>query len=321
MRFAAALLLVALLPAAGARAEEDRNRHQRAEKSVVDLRPEIVLYGGLYGGWFRSALGIHCHRRTGEIYVTDPTSGTIEIFAENGAPLFAFSDEERLRTPSRLAVDDDGNMYVLDGDRPIKVYDYRGEFLRHLELPGFAPTDKPLFSAIAFDVNGDLWVGESRSGQVLAYDRQLNPKLKIGSYGDGPGQFNGIVGIALDEKNVYVASYEGVAVQVFTRQGRLLRGWGHHEAGIENVSLPAGIAVDAKGRVILLDTLRQEIKYFTPEGKLIDLFGGLGREAGAVAYPTDLSMDRRGRLCVADNGNLRAQVLAPVDAPPPPAAP
>src|SRR6266511_2940682 len=138
-------------------------------------------------------------------------------------------------------------------------------------------------------------------------------RMRIGTFGDGQGQLDGIAGIALDERNIYVASQEGIAVQIFTRQGRFVRGWGVHDAGLHNVSLPAGIAVDAKGRVILLDTLRQEIKYFDPDRKLIDLFGGIGRQAGAVSYPTDLGMDRNGRLCIADSGNGRAQVLAPVE--------
>jgi sugar lactone lactonase YvrE len=288
----------------------------------VDLRPELLLGGGLYGGRFQMAAGIFCHPATGEIYVADPIASSIEIFAESGAPLFSFSDEERLQGPRRVAVDGQDRIYVLDSDSTrIKVYDYRGEFLSYLELPGFPPEDKPQFTAIAIDANGDLYVGESKSGQVVAFDKRLQPRLRIGSLGDGPGQFSTIVGIAVDEKNVYVACAEGIAVHVFSKQGRLLRSWGRHDAGLENVSLPAGIAADSKGRVILLDTLRQEIKYFTPDGKLIDLFAGLGSQPGAVAYPTSLSMDRHGRLCVADNGNRRAQVLAPVEAPEPDEAP
>jgi DNA-binding beta-propeller fold protein YncE len=315
MRAALAILLIAVAPASAAGAELSR---QRAEKSIEDLRPERVLAGGLYSGWFSSVAGIYCDRRTGEIYVTDPAANTIEIFAENGAPLFTFSDEERMQQPMRVAVDDEDRIHVIDGERSrIKVYDYRGEFLSYLELAGFEGTEKPMFTAITFDVNGDLYVGESRTGQVVAYDRQRQPKLKLGSFGDGPGQFDGIVGIALDEKNIYVASSNsGVAVQVFSRQGTYLRGWGRHDAGLENVSLPAGIAVDAKGRVILTDTLRQEIKYFTPDGKLIVLLGGLGKQAGALAYPSDLGMDRQGRICVADAGNRRAQILTPVEAQP-----
>jgi len=312
---ARALLVAALLPAAGAAA--DPTAHERAERSIAEVRPEIVIAGGLYSGLFGGVAGVWCDRRTGEIFVADPASGAIEIFDENGSPLFAFADDEHLLEPLRVAAGPDDRIYVIDDDRSrIKTFNYRGEFLAHLDLPGFDPRQKPLFTAMTIDAGGDLWVGESASGQVVAFDASLRPRVRIGSYGEGPGQFNGIAGIAVDAEYVYVASAEGLAVQVFTRQGRFVRGWGHHDAGLHNVSLPAGIAADAKGRVILLDTLRQEIKYFDAEGRLIDLFGGLGKEPGAVAYPTDLSMDRQGRLCVADGGNHRVQVLVPVEAGP-----
>jgi DNA-binding beta-propeller fold protein YncE len=290
--------------------------HARAEKTIADLMPHLVIHGGYYSGQFEIVAGVYCDRRTGEMYVADQGANSIEIFSETGAPLFAFSDDEHLSGPVRVAVDHQDRIHVIDSDHSrIKVFDYRGEFLSYLVPPGFEGQECS-FTAITFEDNGDMWVGESLSGQVVGYDRNMRPKLRIGRHGEGPEEFSTIVGIALSQSNVYVASQQGVAVQVFSRVGRFLRGWGYHDAGLHNVSLPAGIAVDSSGRVILLDTLRQEVKYFDPRGALIGLFAGLGRHAGAVAYPTDLSMDRRGRLCVADSGNQRAQVLLPVEAPP-----
>lgn len=314
LRVGALLLGCGLAASAGA---GQSTAHERAPRSVTGLRPEVLIGGGYYSGLFRSVVGVHCDRNTGEILVADGASNAIEIFDRRGSPLFAFTDDEHLRNPSRLAVDPEGRIHVLDEDLSrIKVFNYRGDFLAWLEPPGFDAAERPVFSAIAFDAEGGLWVGESRSGQVVAYGRGMTPRVRLGTLGQGPGQFDGIAGIALDDQNVYVASQDGMAVHVFTRQGKFLRAWGHHDAGLQNVSLPAGIAVDGKGRVILVDTLRQEIKYFAPDGRLIDLFGGIGRGPGEVAYPTDLSMDGAGRLCVADGGNLRAQVLAPVEATP-----
>jgi hypothetical protein len=291
--------------------------HYRAEKTIADVMPQLVILGGFYSGTFESVAGMYCDRRSGEMYVADQSANSIEIFSETGAPLFAFSDDEHLSGPVRLAVDHSDRIYVIDADHSrIKVFDYRGEFLSYLVPAGFEGQAERSFTAITFEDNGDMWVGESLSGQVIGYDRNQLPKLRIGRYGEGPEEFSTIVGIAVDEGHVYVASQQGVAVQVFSRLGRFLRGWGFHDAGMHNVSLPAGISVDAKGRVILLDTLRQEIKYFDSRGALIGLYAGLGRHAGAVAYPTDISMDRRGRLCVADAGNQRAQVLLPVEATP-----
>lgn len=308
------LLAAALL--AGPR-EGASLKHERAPRSVVEVRPDVVIWGGYYSGAFRSVVGVHCDRRTGEVFVVDAAARTIEIFDDRGSPLFAFTDDEHLRSPSRVATDGEDRIYVLDDDGSrITIFSYRGEFLGYLEPPGLDPAEKPRFTAIAFDPDGDVWIGESRSGQVLVYGRGLQLKQRIGMLGQGPGQFDGIVGIALDDAHVYVASQEGVAVHVFTRQGKLVRSWGYHDAGLQNVSLPAGIAVDARGRVVLLDTLRQELKYFDAEGRLIDLFGGIGRQPGAVAYPTDLSMDGKGRLCVADGGNRRAQLLVPIEATP-----
>jgi hypothetical protein len=319
VRRALPILVAALLPALAVaqKAQKAGVAHERAVKTVFGLRPEGVILGGFYSGAFGFVAGVHCDRRTGEIYVADGTGNSIEIFDEQGAPLFEFSDDEHLKGPGRVLVDDQDRILVLDGDRTrIKVFSYRGEFQSYLELPGFEGVQRPNFSALAFDDNGDLYVGESTSGQVVAFDRNLRPKLRIGSYGEAPGQFMGIAGIAFDAGSIYVASADGIAVQVFSRQGRLLRWWGTHDAGLENVSLPAAIAVDARGRVILLDTLRQEIKYYDNDGRLMDLFGGLGGNPGEVSYPGDLSMDRKGRLCVADSGNHRVQVLAPVETKP-----
>jgi len=312
-----ALLVAALVPALASAVGPDAVTHERAERTVFGLKPQFVMQGGFYTDMFGFAGGVHCNRRTGEIYVADNGANTIFIFDENGAPLFEFSDDENLNGPARVVLDDEDRMLVIDGDRRrIKVFNYRGEFESFLDLPGFEDVKNPVFSALTLDDNGDLYVGESTSGQVVAYDRKLRRKLKIGSYGEAPGQFLGIVGIALDAKHIYVASEDGYAIQVFSRQGRLVRYWGIHDAGLENVSLPASIAVDDRGRVILIDTLRQEIKYYDPEGRLMERFGGLGREPGDVAYPSDVSIDRKGRLCVADPGNFRVQVLTPDNTPP-----
>jgi sugar lactone lactonase YvrE len=265
---------------------------------------------------------VFCDRATGEIIAADSSANAIAIFDEGGAPLFEFSDDEHLVGPYRVTVDAQGRIYVLDGERwRVKVFSYRGEFLKALELPGFTDPKKVSFTAIAIDGNGDLYLGESTSGQVLVFDKDLRLKLKLGSFGNDKGQFEGIGGIAMDAERIYVSSQRGVGVHVFSRHGTFLKAWGYHAAGTHNVSLPAGIAVDAKGRIILVDTLRQEIKYFDPEGRFIDGYAGYGHQPGAVSYPTAISIDRYGRLCVADAGNVRVQVFAPVEPTPAPEAP
>lgn len=308
------LPLLALL-ALAAGPQGDAVPYRRAERTVTELRPELVLTGGYYSGAFEQVNGVFCDDRTGEIYVADVVANAIQIFDEKGAWLFAFSDSEHLDRPYRLAVDREGRIYVIDGDRSrIKVFSYRGEFLSYLAVPGVKEPEKAVFSAITIDRNGDLAVGDMKTGEIFLFDGQRRLKLHFGGYGAHEGQFQGIAGIALDDERIYVASADGVAVQVFSRNGRFLRSWGEHARGKQNVSLPVAIAVDPKGRVVLLDSLRQEIKYFDATGALIDIFGGGGDEPGAVSFPTALMIDARGRVCLSDTGNHRVQILSPVEA-------
>ncbi len=308
-------LLALLALAAGP--QGDAVPYRQAERTVTDLRPDLVLTGGYYSGAFQQVNGVFCDDRTGEIYVADVAANAIQIFDEKGAWLFSFSDAEHLSRPYRMVVDREGRIYVIDDDRTrIKVFSYRGEFLSYLEVPGVKEPDKAVFSAIAIDRNGDFAVGDTKTGEIFLFDGEGRLKLHFGGWGAHEGQFQGIAGIALDDERIYVVSPEGVAVQVFSRNGRFLRSWGEHARGRENVSLPAAIAVDPKGRVVLLDTMRQEIKYFDATGALIGIFGGGGGQPGAVSFPTALMIDARGRVCLSDGANERVQILSAVEAAP-----
>ena len=101
-------------------------------------------------------------------------------------------------------------------------------------------------------------------------------------------------------------------VQVFDRRGNFVRGWGAHDFGIQNFSLPESIALDSKGRVFVIDALRHEIKLFDREGNFLDRFGGLGRRAGNISFPVDVAIDAQDRVYVVEKGNARVQVFEPV---------
>jgi DNA-binding beta-propeller fold protein YncE len=309
--------LLALLLAAGP--PDDSQRRQASDRSVADLKFEFQLTAHLDEGPFASVTGCTCDPATGDLYVTDAGKNAVTIFNERGSPLFTFSDSEHLREPGKAILDREGNILVIDQDvSRIKVFSYRGQFLRNLELPGHEGKGDVAITAIAYDADWNLYVGDSRAGQVLVFDLAMKLKARIGRKGLGGGQLTAIAGIAFFGDDVYVADMESTAVQVYTRYGRYLRGWGYHDVGTHNVSLPQGLAVDPKGRVVLIDTLRQEIKYFDAAGNMIDRFGGLGAGPGDVRFPVDVAIDRKGRLCVVDRGNFRIQILSVVEAPPVP---
>ena len=75
---------------------------------------------------------------------------------------------------------------------------------------------------------------------------------------------------------------QSTAVQVFDSQGNFIRGWGRHEMGAANFSLPSGIAIDSQGHVIVTDELRHQVKIFSSTGTLLHQFGGLGEGSGQL---------------------------------------
>jgi DNA-binding beta-propeller fold protein YncE len=304
----AVLALLALAPAA--RATDGRDDVDPS-LAVEDIRAQVIVWDHLYEGRFAAPGGVFCDRERGEIYVADTRNHRIGIFDDRGLPLFSFADEEHLREPRRVAALKDGRILVTDNDRTrIKIFSYRGEFLSYLAPP--AGEEKPVLGALAVDDAGNVYVGDDAAGQVVVFDPELKYRFRFGSRGDDRGQFKSVGGIAISGKTIAVVDHTAIPVQLFDRAGNFLRGWGAHEMGAENFSLPAGVAIDAKGRVVVVDALRHEIKLFQQDGKFVGRYGSMGDGPGNVTYPSDVAVDGAGRLVVSETVGNRVQILVEV---------
>jgi tripartite motif-containing protein 71 len=283
-----------------------------AEDVRFALRPIGIIDSHLEEGPIGVPRGVALDRNTGELWVVDTRGARLGLFTADGVPLFATTPGNHLKEPTRAVVDGRGRLLVLDIDHTaVKVLNYRGEYLGTLELSGLP--DEPSLGAIAMGPDGNLYVGENSQGRVHVYAPDLRPVLKFGSVGTEEGQFQSIAGIAVSENAIYVVDHQVIAVQVFDKRGRFLRGWGRHDMGPANFSLPEAVALDSKGRVVVVDALRHEIKFFDPEGKFLSRFGGFGRRAGNVSFPCDVAIDAADRVYVAERGNGRVQVFELVE--------
>jgi len=289
----------------GAAALAQAQAGEPAPHAKFHIRPVALFYEHLYEGGFANPMGIAVDPKSNEIWVADTGNNLIGVFTPDGAPLYTFGSAD-LHEPIRVAVDSKGRVCVLDNDRNrIKAFTYRGDPLGDLTLPGLP--EKPTFGTIAFDADGNLYVGENETCQVLVYGPDLKPRQRFGSCGPEEGQFQAITGIAVDKERIVVVDAQVLAVQVFDKHGEFVRGWGHHDMGIQNFSLPASVALDAKGHIVVIDTLRHEIKFFDYEGNFLERFGGLGRRIGQASYPSGIAADPSGRLYVVEKFNARVQ--------------
>jgi RHS repeat-associated protein len=78
--------------------------------------------------------------------------------------------------------------------------------------------------------------------------------------------------------------------------------------GNGQLSAPKGIAVDAKGDVLVADELNNRIEIFTEKGEYKSI-GSVGSGSGQLKDPRGVAVDSRGDIWVVDTGNNRTDLF------------
>ena len=119
--------------------------------------------------------------------------------------------------------------------------------------------------------------------------------------------------LALGPKDgyLYVADAVNNRIQVFTRDGELVRLWGEPGAGPGQMKYPYDLAFDKNGDLYVVEFGNDRIQKFTAEGKPLGMWGGPGREPGRLNRPWALAVDSRGSIHVVDTENHRVQRVTP----------
>jgi DNA-binding beta-propeller fold protein YncE len=137
------------------------------------------------------------------------------------------------------------------------------------------------------------------------------PELVWGVQGSRDGWLRKPRVAAFDgEDQIYIADLTD-RIQVFSRDGKYLRGW--RMPGL-NVDGPSGLTVDRHGRVLVADTHFYRVMIYDRQGRFLMQIGdGIqGTGPGQFGYPTDVVIDREGNFYVAEYGeNDRIQVFSP----------
>lgn len=122
-----------------------------------------------------------------------------------------------------------------------------------------------------------------------------------------PAEFTwgAVPGIAVDAKdNVYVFTRSKPPVQVYSAEGKYLRGWGE-----KSIARAHHIRIDHKGNVWTSDIDDHVVQKYTPEGELLmtlGVKGKAGRDDKHFNKPTDMAITPEGDIFISDGyGNSR----------------
>src|SRR4029077_5379540 len=120
------------------------------------------------------------------------------------------------------------------------------------------------------------------------------------------GEFSRIRALALGPDGLlYAADACNHRIQVFTRDGKLVRVWGKQGTEKGQLSYPYDLAF-ARGETPCLYVVEygnSRVQKFTPTGESLGTGGGPGREPGKLAGPWALAVDSKGRVHVIDSEN------------------
>jgi sugar lactone lactonase YvrE len=248
------------------------------------------------------------------------------------------------QTPSGIAVDSAGNVYVSDtGNSTIRKITPTGLVSTLAGSPGViggqdgtgAAAQFGAPTGIAVDGAGNLYVADSFLNTI----RKVTPAgvvttiagtPRITGHADGTGpaaQFNQPSGIGVDGNgNVYVADTNNDTVRKVTPAGVVttvaglagVSGSANGSGSTARFNLPDGLVSDANGNLFVADQ-NEIIRTVSAAGAVASFAGSVsdagssdGAGSAALFYnPTGLALDALGNLYVADSYNDIIRMVAP----------
>jgi len=174
--------------------------------------------------------------------------------------------------------------------------------VRWITGPGAPELTPRVPYGITADGRGRIWVADPEAHAVHIYD--LGRRRSDYLVRAGEEFLLSPVGVAYDtERDLLYISDSGLnKVFVVDEDGDLV-GQRQPEKGF---SRPAGLALDAKGVLYVVDVLKGNIAMFSPEGAFL---GELNAEAERLNHPSNVAVDQSGRVYVVDSLNFRVVVF------------
>ncbi len=205
----------------------------------------------------------------GRVYVADECRNDVQVWAPDGEFIERLdTDGCDLDGPSGLAVDPDGNLFVVDqGNARVMRFSPTGELRAAFgeKGAGDGQLDRPW--GVTVTGHGDVYVADWGNRRVVRFDQDGKHVQTLGEpTAAGPG---------------YGREFP-VERRGQVGPGERARALAHREGQLNR---PAGVAVDAAGYVYIADHADDRVAVFDPEARFIEaLYGDASLSAWAAAF-------------------------------------
>ncbi|MFH1612956.1 MAG: NHL repeat-containing protein [bacterium] len=239
----------------------------------------------------------------GDIIFSDTQNAKIQIWNEQGVFMkeIVSSDQVTLHSPKNIAVDKDGNIYVIDWNSyfvPVttnpKIYEYvpcihiftiQGKFIRTIILEEITIKKSGLQSAsiivdndgeyalsikknhtrelkIAVDLEKNIYVLDIEANSISKYKFNGEKKITFGKYGDGNGELDSPKDIVVDiEGNVYIADKNNHRIVKFNSNGEYLLSFGKNGLAGSEFKNPYYLSISLNNEILVKDMSQYQKKF------------------------------------------------------------
>jgi DNA-binding beta-propeller fold protein YncE len=198
-------------------------------------------------------------------FVADYGNGRIQVFKLDGTFMRQWTTGDD-SAPTSVAVNEKGEVFVCDRSNDcISVFALDGTFLREWDLESESMGTN---YGIAVNSTGDIYVAKCGDGCIGMYRQDDGTVVRHwGEFGDGEGQFQGPVGVAVHGDEVLVCDTD--RIKVFALNGAFLRQWGSRGGEAGQLNIPKGLAVTKGGEVIVCDNGNDRVQIYGLDGSFL----------------------------------------------------
>ncbi|XP_035659374.1 tripartite motif-containing protein 3-like [Branchiostoma floridae] len=210
-----------------------------------------------------------------------------------------------------VTVSDEGEIFVADNFRRIKVFTLQGTFVKQFPTVVSAG-DKMRPHDVAMDGEGNLWVvGRIMPGSAefaVQYNKQGKVLRKFDLQETGHYR-----GVAVDTRRNHILITQTTGhgdntcgeVLVFKSNRTPVGTVGQQQ----RMKCPRYITVDREGNILVSDLSTHCVYVYNEDGHFLFQFGGEGSGEGQLNEPHGICTDRAGNIIVADSGNRRLVIF------------
>jgi DNA-binding beta-propeller fold protein YncE len=229
------------------------------------------------------------------IYICDTGLGGLILIdlSDNSFAYFTPSGRGQLQLPLNCAVDENGILFVADGNRrQIVVFDrdekYLAEFGEASE--SYKPTDICIFG-------NNIYVTSVKDQKIYIYDKD-NYKLVSSFPESEPGDDSYLyqpTNLFVNQNGIYVSDMGDNKVKLYSPQGKFLNAFGGFGTYMGQLTRPKGITVDDKSNLFVVDAAFENVQVFNKAGNVLMFFGGPYTKPGDMWLPADVTVSYTGQ--------------------------